>query len=125
MYSTQTRTFMKARMHSSRMCTVRCSGHFSCHTHPLPHIPCHAHPPPPCMPLPHMPPTMNAPHHAPSCMAPTLPHMPPAISAPSHALFPDHAHPPSYEQNELTDRCKKHYLATTSLRAVIIDTENL
>ena len=65
------------RMHSSRMPTVRCSGHLSCHTHPLPcmppdmhapimHAPCHAHPLPwmplpsphmfplplPCMPLP-------------------------------------------------------------------------
>ena len=94
-------------MHSGRMCTIRCSGHLSCHTHPLPHIPSHAHPPPLRMPLPHMPPTMNVPYHAcpppcipPSCMAPTLPHMPPAIPAPSHAHSPDHADPPHYEQND-------------------------
>ena len=29
----------KIRMHSSRMHTVRCSGHLSCHAHPLPCTP--------------------------------------------------------------------------------------
>ena len=75
-------------MHSSRMRTVRCSGHLSCHAHPpamhspamyapchacplscMPpchtRLPCHAHPLPyfPChtCPLPHMPPTMQSP----------------------------------------------------------------
>ena len=41
------------RMHSSRMRTARCNGHFICHVcHPLPYMPtarhtfCHAHTPP-------------------------------------------------------------------------------
>ena len=69
-------------MHSSRMHTVRCSGHLSCHA-------CHP-PPPPCMaPLPHMPPS---PHMPPLCHTHTLsPCMPPFVT---HAHFTKHP-PPS------------------------------
>ena len=77
---------MLTRMHSSRMCTVQCSGHFSCHRCPN-HAIFAMHAPLPCTPpchtclpwytcplcyvcpsLPCIPP--------PSCMPPS-PHMPP------------------------------------------------
>ena len=52
------RSLNKTRMHSSRMCTIRCSGHLSCHAcPPATHAPCHT------CPLPCMPPTMHAPLH--------------------------------------------------------------
>ena len=54
------------RMHSSRMRTIRCSGHLSCHAHPP-----DMHAPLSCMhtPLPHMPP----------CQVCPLPHLHPSI----------------------------------------------
>ena len=71
------------RMHSSRMRTVRCSCHLSCHAYhpPLSHMPiamhaplCHARPHHAC-PLPHMPPL--------PCMSPAM-----------HALPTTHVLPP-------------------------------
>ena len=81
------------RMHSSRMCTIHCSGRLSCHTCPLPttHTHCHAHP------LPHMPACHT------SCLPCTCPpsHMPPchtclpATHVPYHTCSPAmHAPPP-------------------------------
>ena len=96
---------LETRMHSSRMCTVHCSGCLSCHACPaLPamHTPpamhastCHACPLPctpfyACTPTMHtspcMPPAMHALHHAcPATMhAPTQP--------PCHAYLPCHAY---------------------------------
>ena len=111
-------------MHFSRMCTICCSGHLSCHACPL--LPCM----PPChaCPLPHMPPamhtslpcmlpTMHAPHHAwplpcdtPTthalpCMLPAmntpLPHMPP-----HHVCSPCHTCLPVTHVNRITDACE-------------------
>ena len=48
MFFAVVKSFEYTRMHSCRMRTVRCSGHLSCHTCPLP-----------CTP-----PAMHAPHHA-------------------------------------------------------------
>ena len=90
------------RMYSSRMRTLRCNCHFSCHAHPpLPsmppsltmhtptmHAPCHAHPSAMHAPLPHMPPCHTHPstRHAPCHICPLLPHMPPpAMHSPCHA----------------------------------------
>ena len=77
------------RMHSSRICTARCSGCISCHGCPsfLPRMPpplCHA-----CPPLPHMPPSSHMP---PSPCMPPFPHMP-LCHAHSHAYLLCHAHP--------------------------------
>ena len=104
------------RMHSSRIHTIRFSGHISCHApalhHTCPpamHIPHHACPPamhaphamyaphhtcpPPCMPPPHMSPCHT---HPPPCTPPTmhapLPHMPPPHMPPHHT-HPCHTAP--------------------------------
>ena len=76
--ATHGRLFIITRMHSRRMRTTRCNGHFSCYACPT----YHTQPPLPCMPmppathalLPHMPPCHTCP---PATHAP-LPHMPPA-----------------------------------------------
>ena len=80
-------------MHSSRMCTARCSGCLSCHACPhhahslamhAPHYAC----PPPCMP-----PAMHAPCHAchPTIHVP-LPYMPsPHNTCPLSHMSPCHA----------------------------------
>ena len=90
-------------MHSSRMRTVRCCGHLSCHT---------------CL-LPCIPPVMHTPHHAHPCHIPhhthPLPCMPPCHAHPAtHAhchAHPHHAHPPV---DRILDTCLwKHYLSAT------------
>ena len=71
-------------MYFSRMRTVRCSGHLSCHAHTLPCMPpCHVdshtmHAPRPCMP---------------SCHACPLPCMPPCHTCTLPCTPPYHAHP--------------------------------
>ena len=83
-------TFKKARMHSSRICTVCCSGRLSCHTCPPPatHAPCHTHPlhvPLPCMPPCHA-------HPCYTCCPPSQhTHIPPCHTCP----LLHHACPPS------------------------------
>ena len=81
------------------MRTVRCSGHLSCHTWPLPCIPpCHTSPLPCMLPLSCMPPAMHASHHAfpPPSMAPCHAHplspcMPPTTHAHLWTEFLTHA----------------------------------
>ena len=114
-------------MHSSRMRTVRSSGHLSCHACPPPttHAPHHAcppamHAPPPCMPPGHAcPPAMHT--HLPQCPPTHAPHMPPTTHTPCHTcpppcMPPCHAHPchacPPREQNDR--QVLKHYLSATS-----------
>ena len=77
------------RMHCSRMRIVRCSGHLSCHTCPLPYMPPH-HACPPAMhvssPCHARPLAMHSTHHAcplqymPPCYAQPLPHMSPPVN---------------------------------------------
>ena len=101
------------RMHSSRVQTVHCSGHLSCHAAPLPCTPLL-----PCMPLPpHMPPVCHSHplHHT----CPHSPHTPPSPYTPlCHAHHPFcHACPPSAHTPPFathtpcplwTDRCLKN-----------------
>ena len=80
------------RMYSSRMRTVRCSGHLSCHACPHhAHLPSHTCPPCQTYPPPHMPPCHACPlcyvcpfiMHGPLHRAcPSLPHMPPFTPLP-------------------------------------------
>ena len=108
---------------------ARCKCHFSCHTcHPC-HVcppathaplPCTAPHPPPCTPPARHPPPHMPRHamHAPLlCMPPSMhtvpPHMPPA----THPLPP--CMPPPPVNRILDTRLWKHYLAATSLGAVI------
>ena len=86
-FLTLTSSILKlTRMHSSRMCTVRCSGHLSYHPPtPAMHAPCHTHPPLPCMPS-----ATHVPCH--TC--------PPATHSPCHACSP----PPPV--NRITDACE-------------------
>ena len=109
------------RMHSSRVQTVHCSGHLSCHAAPLPctpPLPCM--PPPtthaPCLPCtppsPHMPPfTTHTPFtiHTPLlCTPPLLPCMSPFST---HTPL-CHAHPlPPVDRQMLV----KHYLSATTV----------
>ena len=65
-------------MHSSRMRTVRCSGHLSCHAC----MPLATH-----TPLPHMPPAMHA-------SLPHLPHTPLPHTHPCHTCLPLATHAP-------------------------------
>ena len=115
---------LKTRMHSSRVYTIYCSSHFSCHaypppqhacpryhelnspyhTHPLPHTPtthapCHVHPLPYMPPLPHMPP----------CHACRQLHMPPP---------PCHACPPLPHMPRKTDVCENITFPQLLLRTV-------
>ena len=86
-FLTLTSSILKlTRMHSSRMCTVRCSGHLSYHPHPLQ-----------CMP----PAT-----HTPLCHACPLPHMSPATHAPLLLIPPAMHAPPSPPVNRITDACE-------------------
>ena len=94
-------------MHSSRVCTICCSGHVSCHVCPPPctppamHASCHS------CPLPCMSPTT----HAPTTHTP-LPHMPPAM----YALLPCMP-PPCTEL--LTQACENITFPQLLLRTVM------
>ena len=86
------------RKHSSKMRTIHCSDHLSCHECPLlpctpppcmpatTHTPCHAHP------LSCTPPAIR-PHHACPCHAHPHYACPPATHAPCHACPLPHTHP--------------------------------
>ena len=119
------------RMHSSRMCTVCCSGHLSCHACLLPcmppplchacpppctphatHAPCHAHlllctPPTMHAPLPCIPPAM----HTLTVMHALLPHMSPCYTCP-----PCHVQPPL---DRMTDACEGITFSQLLLRTVM------
>ena len=89
-----------ARMHFSRMRTVRCSGRLSCHAYlsftsmhtPMPHIsPCHA------CPLPHMPTAMHTschacPHHTCPCHTCPLQCIPPPPCTPNNPAMHTSCH---------------------------------
>ena len=90
------------RMHSSRMCTVRCSGRLSCHACPPPatHAPCHTHPSPSTPFTMHAPFTTHAPftmHASPLCHAcSNLSHMLPSPCMPP--TFATHVPPPGQKE---------------------------
>ena len=127
----------QTRMHSSRMRTVCCSGHLSCHacppaTHAPPPCmpPCHACPLPCMPPLLCMPPAMHASHNTclpqymPPCHACSLPHMPPCYACPSPHMPLPWMPPPHYActpamhapPDRILDICLwKHYLSATTV----------
>ena len=103
-------------MHSSRIHTICCSGHLSCHTFPPPCTPPTTHAPLPCMfPLLHTLPAIHTPcHTCPLHHAPPLPYTSPLCHTcpPPPHMAPFTMHAP-HGQN---DRCLwNHYLSVTTV----------
>ena len=92
-------------MHSSRMHTICCSGHLSCHTCPMPNMSPTMYTTLPCMS-----PAKHTPCH--TCPLPCMPSTP-TTYATCHACPPPHM-PPSVDR--ILDTCLwKHYLSATTV----------